>query len=189
MKDKRQFCDFELNLSPYLHLAWHTLFILSSFSPPPHLSLLHFFHLSFLYFNHIVTVMVQCFKPKLLNKNMWMNTGRFMHTYTQWVCVCVCLCVRLCPSASPPCSLGFSYALSLSLSTFHMQMHVYVKNMHTETQSHTQTHIYSRKNTRLGGRRCSVQRLRMKHRKLHIKSTSGQQTWILHHGLESIWVF
>lgn len=143
-------------------------FPLSSSAP-----FLHSFCLSLPSFNHIVTVMVQCLKPKLLNKNMWMNTGRFMHTYT--VSECVCMWGSVPPLSHP--SLGFSCAFSLS--TFHMQMHVYVRHMHAEARTQKVRHATKHNLEAAHGNGCG---------EFHVWSTSGQQTWILRHGLESIWV-
>lgn len=93
-----------LTTTPLIFLSLHPPFC-PHLSPPP----------SLLYFNHIVTVMVRCFEPKLLNKTMWKNIGHLVHMYPQWVRAC--LCIRLCPSAPapPPHSVLVLYALSPSL--------------------------------------------------------------------------
>lgn len=80
-----------------------------------------------------------------------MNTGRFMHMYTQ----CVCVCVRLCPSAPPPRSLGFSYAVWLS--TFHMQMHIHTVYTHRQML----TCMQKQGHTRWGKQQASVWKLCM----------------------------
>lgn len=96
--------------------------------------------------------MVQCFKPKLLNKKH-VNEHRPLHAHVHSVCVCVCEALSFCSSAS----LSGLFIRCLALDISHANAHTY--SVHTHTQM--LTCMQKQGHTRWGKQQASVWKLCM----------------------------